>query len=242
MLKLREDDDDAWVPSISGCIFEVRTGRRILSWEEEYGDFGWHQIVWASRATACYLRATNTIFTWRSGCNEYPSLAQPFAETQYFQCQRPPTLSPCGRLFVGGSRVSGSHIRITTPFSWDENGFNYFPDVDVCQLWHSTVQPCSTGCSMQTANEEGTEWTFDSIAWHPSPLASHVYVISNISTGVHLMDGLAHKPIICWPWDVIFPAGPLPPKRVALQWSPDGSQLAVVAEAFCASILCLRTY
>ena len=83
------------------------------------------------------------------------------------------------------------------------------------------------------------EWDITTIAWHPSPALRHTYAIVNRAGNVHIIDGSPHRqlgmrigrelaPGLCGDFDLR--------RSQPLRWSPDGSQLAVLADTTAAII------
>ena len=83
------------------------------------------------------------------------------------------------------------------------------------------------------------EWDITTIVWHPTPALSRTYAIADKAGSVHIIDSCTHRQLSKWAWQELAPGtyiisnmGRVP----SLRWSPDGSQLAVLANKAAAII------
>ena len=83
------------------------------------------------------------------------------------------------------------------------------------------------------------EWDMSTIEWHPQPGPNRVYALMDKAGNLHIIDGRRHQQLSTWTWQELSKSSEAmlaSPRSPSLSWSPDGTQLAVLAPGLTALI------
>ena len=99
-------------------------------------------------------------------------------------------------------------------------------------LWHTEADLQNDACDKRPVVVSSQPWLPNSLTWHPNP-AAQLYDVLDEKGKVYLVSGLSHKCVQTWTPSPLCNLPPqLPPGACSegrLQWSPDGTVLAVTA-------------
>ena len=106
------------------------------------------------------------------------------------------------------------------------------------QLFHSDID-MANGASQKLKVVSGhAKWNLQGVAWHPAPQHCLIYAVLNDKGSLIIMNGFAQQQLAYWSWQELsrgaFPTRIYSQKacQAQLMWSPDGTQLAVLAPGF----------
>ena len=89
---------------------------------------------------------------------------------------------------------------------------------------------------------KSSQWNLQGAAWHPGPSSRQIYAVMNDEGSLFLVNGFTHRLLAQWTWQQLS-GGNLPAlasvkeaRLIELLWSPDGTQLVVMARGLTALI------
>ena len=229
-----DDAEPDWPPdSIIGYIWDVQKRHVVFEWKEHNAQSSGRHVAWAPLPGVCFV----------PGCLVVLFLAEEGLQGPV--CRRcdgprlPPgqplkPWSPSGDVLVSFSML---------PEASAEFGFSIAPSSKACPafdsgpdlchvLWHTAVGLQHHACIKQPVIVSSQPWLPDSLTWHPNP-AAHLYAVLHEAGTVYLVSSLSHKCLQIWTPSpsckplVQYPSGVR--SEYKLQWSPDGTALAVFA-------------